>query len=315
MTNTKFRKKALLSSVAMMLVALVALGSATFAWFAVDPSVSTANSLKMTTSASTGIVILSESEKDLWTTKVNAAKADAMFDKSGVVLGAVVEKYDHDSDPETAAIEYDVDTDSDRTHIITNPSAVNITMPLIPKTGDVELSTSSNWYKAGGTDAEHGELPTTAGESPATDYSQLTAVALSKGTNCYKEKIYYKNTDTSAAAESITSATIDWTIDSATISNAVRVALLDSDGKLLGVWAPSGKTAKDFNGTSTIGDITTTAKGNAKTITAQEVSNDGSSYVEIVLYIDGEDTVTTSKNALDSAMANILTNLHVTLSI
>ena len=33
MTNTKFRKRALLSSVAMLLVAIVALGSATFAWF------------------------------------------------------------------------------------------------------------------------------------------------------------------------------------------------------------------------------------------------------------------------------------------
>lgn len=37
MTNTKFRKRALLSSVAMLLVALVALGSATFAWFTEDP--------------------------------------------------------------------------------------------------------------------------------------------------------------------------------------------------------------------------------------------------------------------------------------
>lgn len=38
MTNTKFRKRALLSSVAMLLVALVALGSATFAWFTEDPN-------------------------------------------------------------------------------------------------------------------------------------------------------------------------------------------------------------------------------------------------------------------------------------
>jgi len=37
MTNTKFRKRALLSSVAMLLVALVALGSATFAWFTQTP--------------------------------------------------------------------------------------------------------------------------------------------------------------------------------------------------------------------------------------------------------------------------------------
>lgn len=40
MTNTKFRKRALLSSVAMLLVALVALGSATFAWFTENPVVS-----------------------------------------------------------------------------------------------------------------------------------------------------------------------------------------------------------------------------------------------------------------------------------
>ena len=39
MTNTKFRKRALLSSVAMLLVALVALGSATFAWFTENPQV------------------------------------------------------------------------------------------------------------------------------------------------------------------------------------------------------------------------------------------------------------------------------------
>ncbi len=37
MTNTKFRRRALVSSIAMLLVALVALGSATFAWFAENP--------------------------------------------------------------------------------------------------------------------------------------------------------------------------------------------------------------------------------------------------------------------------------------
>ncbi len=37
MTNTKFRRRALISSVAMLLVALVALGSATFAWFTDNP--------------------------------------------------------------------------------------------------------------------------------------------------------------------------------------------------------------------------------------------------------------------------------------
>lgn len=55
MTNTKFRKRALLSAVAMLLVALVALGSATFAWFTSDP-VADATGIKMNTSTSTGLL-------------------------------------------------------------------------------------------------------------------------------------------------------------------------------------------------------------------------------------------------------------------
>ncbi len=56
MTNTKFRKRALLSSVAMLLVALVALGSATFAWFTSNPDAK-ANGLAITTTTSAGLVI------------------------------------------------------------------------------------------------------------------------------------------------------------------------------------------------------------------------------------------------------------------
>ncbi|MBQ6337398.1 MAG: hypothetical protein IJI50_09220 [Ruminococcus sp.] len=59
MTNTKFRKRALLSSVAMLLVALVALGSATFAWFAANPNAS-AFGLKLKTTAADGLVIRTE---------------------------------------------------------------------------------------------------------------------------------------------------------------------------------------------------------------------------------------------------------------
>ena len=61
MTNTKFRKRALLSSVAMLLVALVALGSATFAWFAANPNAK-ATGLDMKTTASSGLVIRTDSD-------------------------------------------------------------------------------------------------------------------------------------------------------------------------------------------------------------------------------------------------------------
>ncbi len=56
MKNTTFRKKALLSSVAMLLVALVALGSATFAWFAANPNAN-ASGLSLKTTAASGLVI------------------------------------------------------------------------------------------------------------------------------------------------------------------------------------------------------------------------------------------------------------------
>lgn len=56
MKNTTFRKKALLSSVAMLLVALVALGSATFAWFSANPTV-TATGLSVKSSAADGLKI------------------------------------------------------------------------------------------------------------------------------------------------------------------------------------------------------------------------------------------------------------------
>ncbi len=66
MKNTTFRKKALLSSVAMLLVALVALGSATFAWFAANPNAS-ATGISLKTTASTGLVIKTDSDQDDWT--------------------------------------------------------------------------------------------------------------------------------------------------------------------------------------------------------------------------------------------------------
>ena len=61
MTNTKFRKRALLSSVAMLLVALVALGSATFAWFTANPNAE-AHGISMKTTAAAGLVIRTETD-------------------------------------------------------------------------------------------------------------------------------------------------------------------------------------------------------------------------------------------------------------
>ena len=82
MTNTKFRKRALLSSLAMLLVALVALGSATFAWFVDDPNV-TATGLTM--KANTALGLVAQTTTDGWGT--SSWKHDPALGKN---LGASV---------------------------------------------------------------------------------------------------------------------------------------------------------------------------------------------------------------------------------
>ena len=68
MTNTKFRKRALLSSVAMLLVALVALGSATFAWFT-SSTTATAQGINVQTTQASELQI---AKTDMnWGTSIN----------------------------------------------------------------------------------------------------------------------------------------------------------------------------------------------------------------------------------------------------
>lgn len=73
MTNTKFRKRMLLSSVAMLLVALVALGSATFAWFT-----------SSTTTTADGITVRTSKTSELQISDDTIAYTAAGFTYSGL---------------------------------------------------------------------------------------------------------------------------------------------------------------------------------------------------------------------------------------
>ncbi|MBQ5399005.1 MAG: hypothetical protein IIU14_06195 [Ruminococcus sp.] len=78
------RKKMLLSSIAMLLVALVALGSATYAWFTINKEV-TASGFTGKVSSSIGLKILSESQADvdsLDTTNINDYQTTTTIAKS-----------------------------------------------------------------------------------------------------------------------------------------------------------------------------------------------------------------------------------------
>lgn len=71
-TQKSFRKKALLSSLSMLMVATIAVGSATFAWFTSDPTAK-ANGVNIKSTASEGLLI-NAAEENVWTHNATIAK-------------------------------------------------------------------------------------------------------------------------------------------------------------------------------------------------------------------------------------------------
>ena len=114
MTNTKFRKRALLSSVAMLLVALVALGSATFAWFTANPNAE-AHGISMKTTAAAGLVIRTDTDTT-WSHSAALNKNGTTFNANPVsqdqsapanfwtVTAASADAYGAGTDAMTAAV-------------------------------------------------------------------------------------------------------------------------------------------------------------------------------------------------------------------
>lgn len=81
MTNTKFRKRMLISSVAMLLVALVALGSATFAWFTQNTT-AYANDIHVKALKSSNLVVSKVSGDTGWASTINYEVASAASPKT-----------------------------------------------------------------------------------------------------------------------------------------------------------------------------------------------------------------------------------------
>ena len=312
MTNTKFRKRALLSSVAMLLVALVALGSATFAWYAANTTV-TASGLTMKSAASVGLLINSES---------GYAKGLA-FDKTTTL---------------------DVNTVTDGAVTATGES-----FNLQPATFDVTADPfAMTWGSYTATGSGTSALKTgtwSSGITPAT-------YARTSGGSVYSEKIYIKVSDgvASDATAKVKSAKVEFTLaGSSAIKHCVRVALVATQGAigdpeddgyiapsttLLGIWAPA--TAQDASGNAFSylddeddeTDDPTFVRGQngvdctsiMKASNAEYVNNSGfltvstaltSNYVTAYVYIDGYDKQCFSDN-VDANMADILSSITVT---
>lgn len=281
MTNTKFRKRALLSSVAMLLVALVALGSATFAWFVANPT-ATATGLVMTTSAEPGIVIASESVLGLRTSSesyVDAYKASTFLNAKGTSIATAAAK-----------------TASDE----------NGTFNLQP--ASPFLTPTSNALSFGTIAADDAGGVALDGEAI---WGTSTAVK--------SEKIYLKTSTQGASDEAVVkSAKVAITLNdstSVTAKNGVKVALVSSENELIGIWKPAdGDSTKTWTGsTSAVGTAGLTSS-NATYITSdtwKNLSNEitvgsaldntgkASDYITVYVYLDGENTGVFSNNIPD----------------
>ena len=302
MTNTKFRKRALLSAVAMLLVALVALGSATFAWFVANPSV-TAKGISMTTSASSGLLVRSESV---------SAISGAPFSKE-TKLGAngVVEG-------KTAA-EAKLATD------FTSIAARDVQ----PATFDATLNSS-------------GELvfkSSPAKESSKSDladtpvWTTQTAQTYSNSTGTlYKEKIYIKTSD--GATENATVAKASVKIAPGTsadgVKNAIRVALVQHQGgttpvdTLIGVWGPANGQDAAGKKSGETGFAFKTGEANAAyanyfvseaeaTTTLVVDAGLNTNYFTAYIYLDGYDKQCFSDNVTTS-LDTILDSVEITFT-
>jgi hypothetical protein len=320
MTNTSFRKKALLSSVAMMLVALIALGSATFAWFATTPDAEAAG-LKMTTSASTGIKVLSASERDIWD---NIAGLDlaSKYAREGILLDAIEKEIDNpelltnsEATPAKVGATTTATTASAKSDIMqANTAKRNLSQPIIPLIVDATVLTANNvWYTNTGSSDSDGS---------AQDATWASKTTLTVGSNCYKEDIYVM-TDGTGDAQTIRSATATWT-GTGNITSALRVMLLGSDGKLLATWAPESTTAGTPVSAYGITNATTPAVGTISGVALNghavnlassfaASTTEGQTSVTVVVYLDGEDGSATSLAASQS-VNDIISSLTIELS-
>lgn len=256
--KAKSRRRLLISSVAMLLVAMLALGTATFAWFTSNPNAN-ASGLKLKTTASTGLVIRTETDTR-WT-------HNAILRATG---------------------------SGDAT--VTNSSALNLT-PV-----SQEQDNPANFWTVGANDAGQYTPVTYNAEDNTTKMTGATA-----GTDYYAEKVYFRLSDGSDASAAtsqevqITGITIN-AAENATMQNAIRVAIADKDGALLGNWAIAttgahgtltgeAQTAGTFEPALTAVGTGLTGLTIGTNQTGLSASGDDlSKYVTVYVYLDGQDT-------------------------
>ena len=302
MTNTKFRKRALLSSVAMLLVALVALGSATFAWFVANPTANAAG-LSLKTTAEAGVFVASETKLAIKTAKSTDETWLSAYGSS-TVLNA---------------------TGDTMASAVTNSVAKDL-QPVSPNTSAANFTDGALSF---------GKIAASAATTEAADTSKKFEDAISS--DFYTEKVYLKastDDDTASATVKSVSTTIQLVQNAPAIASGVKVAITTSSGELVGIWyATGGQTTTTWNGDkthnfATSGDNATVAtysgykasgawKDLTQDITVNKTINSStgaaSNYLVAYIYLDGQNSAVKSENV--PSVTQLVSSIDISVSI
>ncbi len=276
MKNTTFRKKALLSSVAMLLVAFIALGSATFAWFTANPTVE-ANGLTAEATTSAGLSILSESERAYYA----AQGADEVWDYDTII----------NCKPDALV--------SGAAKVFSTPMSHDFAI----KQGEPAFYTAKavSEYGYAAQDAEKG-IDYIAQASTASDY--------------YFEQINFKSTVANAdVTVNSVSVSLTAGADAA-MAGAVRAMLLDDQKNVIGIWTIGGTSNKYITSNEGVKSLSTgnfTAVNSGSKVAVSLAANSGAeNKVYLYVWLDGESAACYTKGVnLDTT---ILSNIKVELS-
>lgn len=281
MTNTKFRKRALLSSVAMLLVALIALGSATFAWFVNSPDANTKGfSMKTTTDSS----LLLGAEFDL-------ALATTVTGRVGFAREVTLNNKYNTGDTEA----------SSRTETL-QPASMDAAGGL--HTVQAE-KTDSYGAKAGN--------PITNGAAYMEKiyFKQDEAGSTSTAKDVYLKSVNWTK-PTIAAHDMSPAATVAILgKDGSLIETFTYTSRTQS-------FIPASMTSY---ASASLGSRTTTAAGNAATTApvgtakAFDTADNALDYVTVVVYLDGEFSEVFSDNVKGDNLGNLLNNLNITFTL
>ena len=275
MKNTKFRRRALVSSVAMLLVALVALGSATFAWFSADPNAHTTG-LNLKATSSTGLLINSATEQSqgvdfshtaTFNTVSKAANGTAVAGTAAIAIGAASQ----DAGTGTSRGIYRVDAAADNASTAGSDKEVTVA-------GTGDMYEEKLYLKVTGAESANVQLAkvdaTTVGSTNLAKAIRI-AVLKSDGTclGIWKPSGARDNTYLTGTAATFSSAVV-------------------SDS------AYSGKVF-----------------GSAQTIALGSIGNTGSDYVTVRVFLDGQDQDVYSLNIRQADLSSIINDVKIDFTI